>query len=82
LTPVRCLRCRHKALLLPVSLAMRVGTNYPLERLYRRLVYKRCGGRRGLSRYQTGRKVMVSNLCLLRSAKVVLDASNNLTPMI
>jgi hypothetical protein len=42
---VRCLRCRHKAVLLPISLAMRVGTAYPLEALYRRLVYKRCGGR-------------------------------------
>jgi DNA-directed RNA polymerase subunit RPC12/RpoP len=42
---VRCPRCRHKAVLLPMSLAMRVGTNYPLEALYRRLVCKRCGGR-------------------------------------
>jgi hypothetical protein len=42
---VRCLRCRHQALLLPMSLAMRVGTNYPLERLYRRLRCKRCGAR-------------------------------------
>jgi hypothetical protein len=28
-----------------MGLAMRVGTNYPLEALYRRLVCKRCGGR-------------------------------------
>jgi hypothetical protein len=42
---VHCLRCRRKAVLLPMSLAMRVGTNYPLEGIYRRLVCKRCGGR-------------------------------------
>jgi hypothetical protein len=41
---VRCLRCRQKAVLLPMNLAMRVGTNYPLQALYRRLVCKRCGG--------------------------------------
>jgi hypothetical protein len=42
---VRCLCCRNKAVLLPMSLAMRVGTAYPLEALYRRLVCKRCRGR-------------------------------------
>jgi hypothetical protein len=43
---VRCLRYRHKAVLLPMSLAMLIGTNYPLERMYRRLRCPRCERRR------------------------------------
>jgi DNA-directed RNA polymerase subunit RPC12/RpoP len=41
---VRCLRCRHKALL-PMGLALRLGTAYPIEGVYRRLKCKRCGAR-------------------------------------
>jgi hypothetical protein len=59
---------RHKAVLLPMSPAMRVGTNYPLKSIYLRLVCKRCGGPRRLSRRQLGGAVMVSDLDLLRSA--------------
>lgn len=42
---VRCMRCRHKAVLLPMSLAMRLGMAYPIELIYGRLVCSRCGAR-------------------------------------
>jgi hypothetical protein len=42
---VRCLRRRHKALLMPLSLAMRFGVNFPVEAMYRRLKCTRCGAR-------------------------------------
>jgi DNA-directed RNA polymerase subunit RPC12/RpoP len=35
---VRCERCRHKAVLLPMSLAIRFGMAHPIEDVYRRLV--------------------------------------------
>jgi hypothetical protein len=70
---VRCLRCRHKALLLPMSLAMRVGTTYPARRSVPAARVQALRRPRRLSRYQPGGAVMVSDLDLLRSAKEVLD---------
>jgi hypothetical protein len=42
---VRCLRCRHKAVLLPIGLAMKLGTAFPIDRVRARLVCSKCGAR-------------------------------------
>jgi hypothetical protein len=44
---VRCGRCKHKAVLLPMSLAMRFGMAHPIERVYGQLVCSKCGARGG-----------------------------------
>jgi hypothetical protein len=42
---VRRIRCQHKAVLLPMSLAMRFGMAYAIERVYAGLVCSHCGAR-------------------------------------
>jgi hypothetical protein len=39
------MRCKHKAVLLPMSLAMRFGMVHPIECVYGQLVCSQCGAR-------------------------------------
>jgi hypothetical protein len=41
----RCVRCKHKAVLQPMSLAMRFGMAHQIERVYGQLVYSKRGAR-------------------------------------
>jgi hypothetical protein len=42
---VRCMRCKNKAVLLPMSPAMRFGMAQPIERMYGQLVCSKCWAR-------------------------------------
>jgi hypothetical protein len=44
-SPSGVMPCKHKTMLLPMSLAMRFGMAHPIERVYGQLVCSKCGAR-------------------------------------